>query len=45
VLYGATDEWHQLFVEGREVDALDWLADCLGATLALEFYKKYLSAF
>ena len=34
-LYGATDEWHQFFVPGRDCDALDWIADTLGAALAL----------
>ena len=32
-LYGLTDEWHQSFVPGREVSALDWLADLCGVTL------------
>jgi VanZ family protein len=47
-LYGVTDEWHQSFVEGRQADVLDWLADCFGALLALWFYnkaKRYLVAF
>jgi len=30
-LYGVSDEWHQSFVEGRQADVLDWLADCFGA--------------
>lgn len=29
--YGATDEWHQSFVEGRVADGWDWVADALGA--------------
>lgn len=33
--YGATDEWHQSFVIGRTPDILDWLADTLGAGLAM----------
>jgi VanZ family protein len=32
-LYGATDEFHQSFVPGRTADALDWVADTLGAAL------------
>lgn len=33
-LYGATDEWHQSFVPGRETSAADLAADALGALLA-----------
>ena len=34
-LYGASDEYHQRFVPGRTADALDWLADVLGAAVGL----------
>jgi VanZ family protein len=33
--YGITDEWHQSFVPGRNSDSLDWLADTIGAVLAM----------
>lgn len=32
-LYGLTDEWHQAYVPGRSSDALDMLADAVGAML------------
>jgi VanZ family protein len=34
-LYGISDEWHQSFVEGRNSDVVDWLADTLGAGIGV----------
>ena len=34
-LYGVTDEFHQLFVEGRMCDPADWAVDTAGALLEL----------
>ena len=34
-LYGLSDEWHQSFVPGRVADYKDWLADTLGASIAI----------
>ena len=34
-LYGASDEWHQLYVPGRACEFGDWVADTLGGALAL----------
>jgi VanZ family protein len=34
-LYGLSDEVHQYFVPGRSVDVTDWVADTLGAILAV----------
>jgi VanZ family protein len=47
VLYGAVDEFHQMFVPGRSADLLDLLADSLGALvciLALYIWPKFSSA-
>lgn len=33
--YGATDEFHQWFVPGRSAEVADWLADALGAAVAM----------
>lgn len=30
VLYGLSDEWHQMYVPGRVPDLADWLADVVG---------------
>jgi VanZ family protein len=35
VLYGVTDEYHQMFVPGRDTTAADVVADGVGALLAL----------
>jgi VanZ family protein len=40
-LYGATDEWHQSFVVGRSSDVWDWLADTIGAGLAMSVLYKF----
>lgn len=37
VLYGMSDEFHQLFVPNRTCDPADLLADAIGATLAQVF--------
>jgi len=34
-LYGASDEWHQSFVPGRNADVWDWVADSMGAGAAV----------
>lgn len=33
-VYGASDEWHQSFVPGRQPDVADWVADVIGAAAA-----------
>lgn len=39
-VYGASDEWHQSFVPGRESDGWDLLADAAGAVLVVGFYLR-----
>lgn len=34
-LYAASDEFHQLFIEGRACRFFDWLVDCSGAACAI----------
>ena len=34
-IYGITDEWHQAFVPGRSPSWQDWVADALGAAVAV----------
>lgn len=47
-LYAISDEWHQAFVPNRCSDFGDWLADTVGATLAVwvlirfKMFPKYL---
>jgi len=38
-LYGVSDEFHQYFVPGREVEVLDVLSDGAGALLGQMFWK------
>jgi len=40
-LFGATDEWHQSFVIGRNSDIIDWLADSIGVSLAALCLYQY----
>jgi peptidoglycan/LPS O-acetylase OafA/YrhL len=43
-LYGASDEFHQLFVFGRSCDPLDWLTDTLGALVGAAATIWFISA-
>jgi VanZ family protein len=40
-LFGATDELHQHFTPGRSMDVLDWVADTIGAVVAVSFYTYW----
>src|SRR5687768_9994653 len=39
--YGASDEWHQSFVPGRSGEVGDWIADTLGAAVAVALYAGW----
>jgi VanZ family protein len=43
-LYGGSDEIHQLFVEGRSADPLDWAVDTVGALVGAIGTVWYISA-
>ena len=40
VLYAASDEWHQSFVEGRDSDPVDFLIDCCGIAFAVFLSRR-----
>ena len=39
-LFGLSDEFHQRFTPGRTVTPADWVADTLGALLAVVLYVR-----
>ena len=39
-LWGALDEFRQMFTEGRSVEIADWVADTFGAIVASVLYLK-----
>ena len=39
-LYGASDEYHQAFVPGRNSTVSDWIADCVGGVLGATAYTS-----
>jgi VanZ family protein len=41
LLYGVSDEFHQSFVPGREVSAMDVLADVCGGTIAVLIFRGF----
>jgi VanZ family protein len=40
-LFGLTDEWHQSFTPGRSVEVVDWVADTVGAIVAVSAYALW----
>jgi VanZ family protein len=45
LLVGALDEWHQLYVPGRNGSIYDWLVDLLGVSAALLIYRRAAAQF
>ncbi len=43
-LYGLSDEFHQSFVPGRDVEFFDWVADTLGGAFGAWLWLKYRKA-
>jgi VanZ family protein len=41
VAYGATDEWHQMYVPSRTADVRDLAADAIGAFVAAIAIKAW----
>jgi VanZ family protein len=41
-LFGASDEIHQYFIEGRSSDIFDWIADTIGILVSLVFKNVIL---
>jgi VanZ family protein len=39
-LAGALDEWHQVYVPGRDASFFDWMADGLGTVLFVYAYSR-----
>lgn len=44
LLYGVSDEIHQMFVPGRSPDVLDWFADAAGIAAATLVYVRRRAA-
>ncbi len=45
IFYAAIDEWHQIFIPGRQADILDFAADIVGIVLGtLLLLRRWLGA-
>jgi VanZ family protein len=38
ITIGATDEWHQKFIQGRTADGADWVADSTGGLIGASIW-------
>lgn len=43
LLAGALDEWHQLYVPGRNSSVRDWMVDAAGAIVAVYVYSRRIA--
>jgi VanZ family protein len=41
IIFGATDEIHQLYIPGRYASIYDWIADILGILLFVSIYRLW----
>ena len=41
ILYGASDEVHQMFVPGRSPSVFDWIADAAGVLAGVYLYTRW----
>jgi VanZ family protein len=41
-LIGALDEWHQLYVPGRNSSVYDWMTDVVGTVVAVYVYYRWI---
>jgi len=41
IIYGGLDEWRQSFTPERSVELADWIADALGAVVAVTIYQSW----
>jgi VanZ family protein len=39
ILYGATDEWHQIFVRNRSCTLSDWIIDCVAVIAGIVVWR------
>jgi len=44
MLVGALDEWHQVYVPGRNASVWDWATDALAAMTAVYLYRRWIAA-